>query len=96
MKPLLLLVLGAMTAVADEQAHLIQPGFDRLIPTTYPVLRPNFSRLKVTTNSAQLIRPSFEKLIPSSYPTVRPDVAKFKVETYQANIPATSLRLGKK
>jgi hypothetical protein len=87
----LLVTLPAFGANADQttdQAQLIQPGFDRLIPTAFPVVRPDFAKLKVTTNPSQLIRPGFDRLIPRTYPVVQPNPSRLKVVTYQVKTAA--------
>jgi hypothetical protein len=69
-----------------DTTQLIQPSFDRLIPTTYPLAQPNYAKLK-TANSSQLIQPGFERLIPTTYPLIVPDAARLKATTYDVTIP---------
>ncbi len=90
----LTLAITCVAARADEAtggSQLVQPGFDRLIPTSYPLIQPDFAKLKVTTRPSQLIQPSFEELIPTSHPVVRPDRSKFQPITYPVNAAAVPL-----
>jgi hypothetical protein len=66
----------------------IQPGFDRLIPTSYPVVQPNFAKLR-TASASQLSHPVFDRLIPTTYPLVLPNVSRLKVMTYEVVTPGT-------
>ena len=58
MKRLLLSLIAAALAIGNALAYddyvyveqpLIQPTFDRLIPTSYPTIQPDFSKLVSTT-----------------------------------------------
>jgi hypothetical protein len=80
-----------MVGVADDQpiqtVPLIQPSFDHLIPTGYPVIVPNYAKLK-TADSAQLIHPGFGRLIATTYPLIQPAASRLKVTTNPVNTPA--------
>ena len=69
-----------------DTSQLIQPSFGRLIPTTYPLVQPNYSRLK-TAKASQLSQPAFDRMIPTIYPLVVPSASGLKVMTYQVMTP---------
>jgi len=83
--------IAVLTANADgptDTPQLIQPVFDRLIPSTYPLSQPNYSKLK-TADSSQLIQPGFERLIPTTYPLILPNVSRLKVTGYEVITPGS-------